>query len=82
MLGAVNDKSTLENWIRISKTGNLGKIGKAKRPLTELKIRTAHKRTHQTYGPERFQRDLADNGITGSSKFGMRASMSRNRGLL
>jgi len=29
----------------------------------ELEIRVAHKRTRQTYGPERLQRDLADNGI-------------------
>ena len=28
-----------------------------------LEIRAAHKRTRQTYGPERLQRDLADNGI-------------------
>jgi transposase len=35
-------KSTLENWIRISKTGNLGKIGKAKRPLTELERELAN----------------------------------------
>jgi putative transposase len=43
-----------------------------KRPLTirqreeirlELEIRAAHKRTRQTYGPERLQRDLADNGV-------------------
>jgi transposase InsO family protein len=30
----------------------------------ELEIRAAHKRTRQTYGPERLQRDLSDNGIT------------------
>ena len=29
----------------------------------ELEIRAAHKRTCQTYGPERLQRDLADNGV-------------------
>jgi transposase len=29
-------KSTLANWIRVSKKGNLGKIGKSQRPLTEL----------------------------------------------
>ena len=28
-----------------------------------LEIRAAHNRTRQTYGPERLQRDLADNGI-------------------
>ena len=43
-----------------------------KRPLSarqkeearlELEIRAAHKRTRQSYGPERLQRDLSDNGI-------------------
>ena len=29
----------------------------------ELEIGAAHKRTRQTYGPERLQRDLADNGV-------------------
>jgi transposase len=29
-------KSTLENWIRVSKTGALGQIGKSHRPLTEI----------------------------------------------
>lgn len=28
-----------------------------------MEIRAAHKRTRQTYGPERLQRDLSDNGI-------------------
>jgi transposase len=29
-------KSTLMNWIRVSKTGDLGQIGKVQRPLTEI----------------------------------------------
>ena len=29
----------------------------------EVEIRAAHDRTRQTYGPERLQADLADNGI-------------------
>lgn len=29
----------------------------------EIEIKVAHKRTRQTYGPERLQADLADNGI-------------------
>ncbi len=29
----------------------------------EIEIRAAHKRTRQTYGPERLQRDLAEHGI-------------------
>lgn len=35
-------KSTLENWIKVSKTGNLGKIGKSHRPLTELERELAN----------------------------------------
>ena len=29
-------KSTLENWIRISKTGNLGEVGKGQHSLTDV----------------------------------------------
>ena len=29
----------------------------------ELEIRAAHKRTRQTYGPERLQRDLVEHGV-------------------
>ena len=29
-------KSTLEHWIRVSKAGHLGQIGKGQRPLTEI----------------------------------------------
>ena len=29
----------------------------------EVEIKAAHERTRQTYGPERLQADLADNGI-------------------
>ena len=29
-------KSTLEHWIRVSKKGHLGKIGKGQRPLTDI----------------------------------------------
>ena len=31
----------------------------------ETQIKAAHERTRQTYGPERLQADLADNGIRG-----------------
>lgn len=43
-----------------------------KRPLSfrkkevarlEVEIFAAHQRTQQTYGPERLQRDLLDNGV-------------------
>lgn len=51
----------------------------------ELEIRAAHKRTRQTYGPERLQRDLADNGINVSvyrikqirKKLGLRCRQKR-----
>jgi transposase len=29
-------KSTLEHWIRVSRTDHIGKIGKSQRPLTEI----------------------------------------------
>jgi transposase len=29
-------KSTLEHWLRVSKAGTLGEIGKGQRPLTEI----------------------------------------------
>ena len=31
-------KSTLENWVRASKTGKLGEIGKSLRPLTDVEM--------------------------------------------
>jgi transposase len=34
-------KSTLERWIRIFKTGNLGEVGKSLRPLTEMEMELA-----------------------------------------
>ena len=35
-------KSTLASWIRVSKTGDLGKIGKFQWPLTELERELAN----------------------------------------
>jgi len=51
----------------------------------ELEIRAAHKRTRQTYGPERLQQDLADNGVVVGvhrikrirRKFGLRCRQKR-----
>ena len=34
-------KSTLERWIRVFKTGNLGDVGKGLRPLTEMEMELA-----------------------------------------
>jgi putative transposase len=57
---------------RVLEVTTSGYYAWVKRPLTvrqreemrlELEIRAAHKRTRQTYGPERLQRDLADNGV-------------------
>jgi len=31
-------KSTLENWVRASRVGKLGEIGKSLRPLTEVEL--------------------------------------------
>ena len=57
---------------RVLDVATSGYYAWVKRPLSirqreeeslELEIRAAHKRTRQTYGPERLQRDLSDNGI-------------------
>ena len=57
---------------RVLEVTTSGYCSWVKRPLTprqrdeerlELEIRAAHKRTRQTYGPERLQRDLLDNGV-------------------
>jgi putative transposase len=57
---------------RVLKVRSSGYYVWLKRPLSarerdemrlELEIHAAHNRTRQTYGPERLQRDLADNGI-------------------
>jgi putative transposase len=57
---------------RVLEVTTSGYYAWVKRPLTirqreemrlELEIHAAHKRTRQTYGPERLQRDLADNGV-------------------
>ena len=57
---------------RVLEVTTSGYYAWVKRPLTiwqqeemrlELEIIAAHKRTRQTYGPERLQQDLADNGV-------------------
>ena len=57
---------------RVLEVTTSGYYAWTKRPLTiwqqeemrlELEIIAAHKRTRQTYGPERLQQDLADNGV-------------------
>ena len=57
---------------RVLEVTTSGYYAWVKRPLTirqreemrlELEIRAAHKRTRQTYGSERLQRDLADKGV-------------------
>ena len=57
---------------RVLEVTTSGYYAWVKRPLSsrqreeerlELEIRAAHKRTRQTYGPERLQQDLSDNGV-------------------
>jgi transposase len=43
-------KSTLANWIRISKTGHLGKIGKSQRPLTDIERELAQVKRELSLG--------------------------------
>ena len=49
-------KSTLEHWIRVSKTGNLGEVGKGQRPLTELERELA--RVKRELSLTRMERDI------------------------
>ena len=49
-------KSTLEHWIRVSKTGDLGKVGKGQRPLTELERELA--RVKRELSLARMERDI------------------------
>ena len=49
-------KSTLENWIRASKAGHLGKIGKGQRPLTEMERELAQVKRELTLA--RMERDI------------------------
>lgn len=49
-------KSTLENWVRASKKGKLGGIGKSHRPLTELEVELA--RVKRELAIAQMERDI------------------------
>ena len=49
-------KSTLERWIRVSKEGNLGQLGKGQRPLTELEQELA--RVKRELSLAKMERDI------------------------
>lgn len=49
-------KSTLENWVRASKAGKLGEIGKDQRPLTEVELELA--RVKRELVITKMERDL------------------------
>jgi transposase len=49
-------KSTLENWIRVSKAGHLGKIGNGQRPLTDIERELAQVKRELTL--TRLERDI------------------------
>ena len=49
-------KSTLEHWIRVSKAGHLGKIGKGQRPLTEIERELA--KVTRELSLTRMERDI------------------------
>ena len=49
-------KSTLENWVRASKTGKLGEIGKSQRPLTEVELELA--KVKRELAITKMERDL------------------------
>ena len=49
-------KSTLEHWIRVSKKGHLGKIGKGQRPLTDIERELA--KVKRELSLARMERDI------------------------
>lgn len=49
-------KSTLEHWVRVSKNGNLSKIGKHQRPLTEIERELAQVKRELSLA--RMERDI------------------------
>ena len=56
-------RSTLERWIRVSKMGDLGQIGKGQRPLTELEQELA--RVKWELSLAKIERDILKNGPKG-----------------
>ena len=62
-------KSTLESWIRVSKTGNLGKIGRDRRPLTELERELAN--VKRELALTKMERDILKNRPKGPSFSGI-----------
>jgi transposase len=49
-------KSTLENWVRSARAGNLGNVGKNRRPLTEVEVELA--RVKKELATVRMERDI------------------------
>ncbi len=48
--------STLSNWVKASKAGRLGEIGKTYRPLTEIEMELA--RTKKALAEVKIERDI------------------------
>ena len=49
-------KSTLESWVRASRAGKLGSIGKDRRPLTEVEVELA--RVKKELATVKMERDI------------------------
>jgi transposase len=56
-------KSTLEHWLRVSKTGTLGEIGKSQHPLTEIERELA--KVKRELSLAKMERDILKNGPKG-----------------
>ncbi|HEX8886272.1 MAG TPA: IS3 family transposase, partial [Noviherbaspirillum sp.] len=56
---------SLANWQRAAKAGKREEVGRQQKPQTELEaeIQAAHRRTRETCGPERLQKELAAHGL-------------------
>jgi transposase len=48
----------LRNWIRVSKAGHLGQIGKGQRPLTEIERELA--KVKRELSPAKMERDILE----------------------
>ena len=56
-------KSTLEHWIRVSKAGHLGKIGKGQRPLTDIERELAKVKRELSLAKDVFANQRSERGV-------------------
>ena len=69
-------KSTLEHWIRVSKAGHLGKIGKGQRPLTDVERELAKVKQELSLAKMERTSDLTCSSISSENTLFLRLSFS------